>query len=127
MTSCTASDVDYSSGQIIQFPSTKTFIGISTLYDFQTTGTFNCEKSGVYLFAVFITNYGNFNADYVLYKNSQLLSQVVIVLGKHDYNYFSGWGTVVVQLNVGDTLLAKVNRNMRVAGSDSCFTVLRIN
>ncbi|CAC5384650.1 unnamed protein product [Mytilus coruscus] len=127
ITSCTSSSVDYQDAEIIKFPSTKTSIGINSLTEFQNTGKFICEKAGVYLFAVYITYYGNYNADFELKKNNQRISIVMIVYGTHaGGNYYSGSGTVVVQMNAGDILFAEANRHMTVAGSYNCFTVLKI-
>lgn len=128
LTSCTASDTVYSGRQIIKFPSTKTSIGINNLADFKTTGKFTCEKTGVYLFVVHVAYKGNDdNAQFIMYKNDQILSYVMIVYGTHGDNYFSGSGTVVVQLIAGDILIAKSNERMTVTGLYSCFTVLKIN
>lgn len=95
--------------------------------EFHTTGTFTCEKSGVYLLAVHIANSGNSNAVFALYKNSKVISYVMVVYGTHSTDYNSGSGTVVVQMNAGDILLAKAIENFNVQGSYSCFTVLKIN
>lgn len=126
LTSCAVSG-DYNSGQIIKFQSTKTSIGITNVDEFKSTGKFTCEKSGVYLFAVYITYYGSSDADFKLSKNGQTISYVMVVYGTHGNNYFSGSGTVVVQMNAGDILLAKTDDKMHIHGGYSCFTVLKIN
>lgn len=128
LTSCTVSETSYKDGQIIKFPATKTSVGISNLAAFHSTGKLTCGKSGLYLFSVFIGYHGHSTADFVMYKNSQDISYVMIVDRVNSGNLFSGSGTVVVQMNVGDILFAKAYRNdMKVAGYYSCFTVLKIN
>lgn len=109
----------------MKFPSTKTSIGMNKLGEFQTTGKFVCEKSGVYLFSVYIAYTGNSNADFEMKKNSQLISRVMIKHGSIN-GIFSGSGTVVVQINTGDILFANAWRNMMLYGDDSCFTVIKI-
>ncbi|VDI72738.1 Hypothetical predicted protein [Mytilus galloprovincialis] len=128
LTSCISSSVDYRKGQIIKFPVTKTSIGINNVTEFHTTGTFTCETSGVYLLAVHIANSGNSNAVFALYKNSKVISYVMVVYGTHSTDYNSGSGTVVVEMKAGDILLAKAIENFNVQGFFySCFTVLKIN
>lgn len=65
-------------------------------------------------------------ADFVLLKNGRAISRVMVVNGANSGNYYSGSGTIAVQLNVGDILHAQAWRNMNVVSS-SCFTVLKIN
>lgn len=95
---------------------------------FQNTGMFTCEKSGMYLFSVFIAHYGNEYVNYSLYKNQQHIT-FVMVNGVHSQSsktYHSGSGTVVIELNVGDTLYAKMSGDDEIEGRLSCFTAIKI-
>lgn len=112
----------------MKFPSTKTSTGINNVAEFKNTGKFTCEKSGVYLFAAYITYEGNSNAFFEMQRNSQVLSHVLITYGTDSGKYFSASGTMAVQMNAGDILFAKANTDIAVVGNNySCFTVLRIN
>ncbi|VDI83336.1 Hypothetical predicted protein [Mytilus galloprovincialis] len=126
LTSC-GSTGTYAIGQIMQFPNTKTSVGFNHVAEFFKTGKFTCEKSGVYLFSVHIAHYGPADSSFELQRNGEMISRVMIVSGTHSSAYYSGSGTVVVQINAGDTLFAMANRNVNNAASYSCFTVIRIN
>ncbi|CAC5426450.1 C1QL [Mytilus coruscus] len=114
LTSCIASSSSYRDGQIITFPDTKTSLGIINLAEVIKTGKFTCEKSGVYLFAIYIAFNGNSNADFELYKNMQIVSRIMIVHGLHGGDFYSGSGTVVVLMTAGDVFFAKAYRDMFV-------------
>lgn len=121
-------DDHYITGQIIKFPQIKTSSGINNVAEFQNTGKFTCEKSGFYLFTVHITKHGSDDSSFELQRNGQVISRVMILAGTHSDNYYSASGTVVVQINAGDTLFARVNRpTLSVTGTYSCFTVIKIN
>lgn len=110
----------------MKFPSIKTSVGINNTAEFEKTGQFTCSKSGVYLFSVFVGRESVSNAEYGLYRNRQLISNVMIDYGASG-SYFSGSATVVVQITAGDILSAKAVSTFRVSGIYSCFTVIKIN
>lgn len=126
-----AADVVYNSGNTMKFQSTITSIGISNIAKFKNTGHFTCEKSGIYLFSVYVAiQCGDHarNGDFELYKNSDLISRVLIVLDGISGTYYSGSGTVAVQINTGDVLYANAWRNkMKIAYVHSSFTVIKMH
>ncbi|VDI72735.1 Hypothetical predicted protein [Mytilus galloprovincialis] len=125
LTSCGKNDADYIGGHLIKFPVTKTSIGINNIAEFVKTGQFNCSKSGVYLFSVFVTRVGNGDSQFGMYRNDHPISSVMIEYGAKG-NHFSGSGTVVVQISAGDILSANTVSSFRVSGTYSCFTVIKI-
>ncbi|XP_076072026.1 uncharacterized protein LOC143043729 [Mytilus galloprovincialis] len=54
VTSCALSSITYNSGDIIKFSDVKLSNGIGNVNNFKSSGTFTCEKPGLYLFGVYI-------------------------------------------------------------------------
>lgn len=64
--------------------------------------------------------------EYYLYKNSNSLSRVIISGSYQCSTYHAGSGTVVVQMDVGDTLYASMTSSNEIEGPYSCLTVIKI-
>lgn len=111
----------------MKFPCTKTSVGINNVSEFQNTGQLTCEKSGLYIFVVYVSRYSSNGAAFSLWRNSQTISNVMIDFGASYGTSYSGSGTVVVKINSGDILYARTNLNMMTHGDHSCFTVIKIN
>ncbi|XP_063426900.1 uncharacterized protein LOC134710467 [Mytilus trossulus] len=128
LTACFVYDTTSEAGTI-KFPAIKTAIGITDLSGFQNTGKFTCDKSGIYIFSVFIAHDGKDYFEYFMNKNTNSLSRVIVsgdTQSSTPHTYHTGSGTVVVQMDVGDTLHASMTSSEEIEGRYSCLTVIKI-
>lgn len=64
--------------------------------------------------------------DYQLKKNSITLSNVIVQGSHPSKTYHTGSGTVLVELNTGDTLYAYITLKKQIKGPYSCFNAVKI-
>lgn len=96
------------SGYQLKFPIIKSSVGISNLFFIKSTGTFRCEKKGLYLVIVTVTVCSAGDSSFSIYKNNQQL--MLYYIGRSDgakEDCHSETGTAVVELDVHDTLNVK--------------------
>ncbi|VDI22495.1 Hypothetical predicted protein [Mytilus galloprovincialis] len=87
----------------LKFPVIKSSIGISNLTSMKNTGTFICEKEGLYLITVTVMACSTGDRSFNILKNYQTFMSFYIGRSvQHDCH--SGTGTAVVELYVNDTL-----------------------
>ncbi|CAG2229768.1 unnamed protein product [Mytilus edulis] len=94
-----------SSGYQLKFPLIKSSVGIYNLSSMKNTGTFICEKKGLYLVIVTVIACSKSNSGFNIYKNNQ--QYMYYFIGRSDFlgeDCNSGTGTAVVELNINDTL-----------------------
>ncbi|CAC5386305.1 unnamed protein product [Mytilus coruscus] len=105
ITSCAPRTLIFDKSDIIKFSDVKLSNGIGNVENFKSSGTFTCEKPGLYLVGVKIMSHINY-VQAEIRKNGHLLSSVNPVLkNKGDNNKFHiGTDIMVVQLNTNDTL-----------------------
>ncbi|XP_052078284.1 uncharacterized protein LOC127716199 [Mytilus californianus] len=130
VTSCAPSTITYGSGEIIKFSEVKLSNGIGNVDNFKSSGTFTCEKPGLYLVGVYIMSYSNY-AQFQIRKNGRLLSYVhvnPVLQSTGDNNkYHTGTGIMAVQLNTNDKLNIKAGTSkMPVYGGYSCLTIIKV-
>lgn len=130
MTSCSAVGTVHTD-DIIRFPNIATIYGISdnTKNSFIRTGKFTCEKAGLYLVTVSVMSL-SYNACFNIKKDGELLRSVQVA--PHSLttnNYHTGTGSVVVKLDVGETVYSKAILTMKVHNENgySCITITKVN
>ncbi|XP_076071847.1 uncharacterized protein LOC143043420 [Mytilus galloprovincialis] len=129
VTSCAPHSIKYNSGEIIKFSDVKLSNGIGNIDKFRSSGTFTCEKQGLYLVGAYINSY-SFGAQFKIVRNGNMISQVhfrpdSIPTGTSSLH--TGTGVIAVLLNVKDTLNVKAGYpNMYVNGGYSCLTVIKV-
>lgn len=100
------------SGYQLKFPVIKSFIGISNLSSMQNSGTFICEKNGLYLILVTVMACSKGNSGFNIYKNNQ--QYMYYYIGRADYSKQdcnSATGTAVVELYVNDAINVRNSAN----------------
>ncbi|CAC5422870.1 unnamed protein product [Mytilus coruscus] len=119
----------YDGNEIIKFSAVKLSNGIENVKKFISSGTFTCEKQGIYLVGVYILSYTR-HASFVIMKNGIIVSIVYVrpALRSTNSNYHTGTGIIAVQLNANDTLNIKSGYyKMQVYGRKfSCLTVIKV-
>lgn len=130
MTSCSSVGT-VEKGDIIRFPDIATIYGISdnTKNSFIQTGKFTCEKAGLYLVTVSVMSL-SYNACFNIKRDGQLLRNVQVVPHSSSSNNFhTGTGSVVVMLDVGETVYSNVIETMTFHHENrySCMTITKIN
>lgn len=122
-TSCVSSSTSRSG--IIPFPDKRTAHGINRLSSFLSSGTFTCEKSGLYLISATIYSYTRGGYFYI-YKNSSPILSTYIGTWYTDTYYTTATGVATVELNVGQTISIRAGSSMYVYAPYSCLTILKL-
>ncbi|CAC5422871.1 unnamed protein product [Mytilus coruscus] len=129
ITSCVLDTHTFNGREIINFSDVKLSNGIENVKKFKSSGTFICEKQGIYLVGVYIMSYTK-EAHFEIMKNGIIVSRVKVRpdLGSTEDNYHTGTGIIAVQLNANDTLNIQAGyRKMKVDGGGySCLTVIKM-
>ncbi|CAC5422869.1 unnamed protein product [Mytilus coruscus] len=129
ITSCVLDTHTFNGREIINFSDVKLSNGIENVKKFKSSGTFICEKQGIYLVGVYIMSYTK-EAHFEIMKNGIIVSRVKVRpdLGSTEDNYHTGTGIIAVQLNANDTLNIQAGyRKMEVYGGGySCLTVIKV-
>ncbi|CAC5400068.1 unnamed protein product [Mytilus coruscus] len=103
----------------------RTSIGINSvrLADIRNKGYFICEKPGIFLIAISLVTHSP-GKIVKLYKNSLFVTQIRLT---HDYIDETTTLTLLLQLNIGDTLSLKAAGDVHIHGKEySEQTILKI-
>ncbi|CAG2212594.1 unnamed protein product [Mytilus edulis] len=115
-------------GYQLKFPVIKSSVGISNLSSMKNTGTFICEKKGLYLVIVTVMVCSKDNSRFYIYKNNQQYMDYFI--GRSDFvkeDCNSGTGTAVVELRVNDTLnVRNVDGDVTLYENWSSFSAVKL-
>lgn len=128
LTSCAYDARIYKTGEIIQFNVLKLSNGIGNVNNFNSSGTFTCEKPGFYLVGTYIMSKDS-DATFFIKKNGGSVGHIQVspVVTSAVNPYHTGTGIIAVQLDLNDTLNIKAGTNMKVYGADySCLTVIKV-
>lgn len=129
LTSCSNGGT-YAGIEIIKFSNVKLSSGIGNVANFKSSGTFTCEKQGLYLVGAYIMSYSTL-AGFQIIKNGILVSRVQVsptFTSTGNDNYHTGTGIIAVHLNSNDTINIKSSHTMKVyPGGYSCLTVIKVN
>ncbi|CAC5387713.1 unnamed protein product [Mytilus coruscus] len=110
---------------LILFSYVKLSYGINDLSSLNTSGEFRCEKSGFYLIIPAIMSTQD-NAEYRIQKNGIDVIPVQVTPIKAEAKIHIGTGSMIVSLNINDTIAIREYQNKPVYGSYSCLTVIKI-
>ncbi|CAC5422872.1 unnamed protein product [Mytilus coruscus] len=129
ITSCARNTHTYDGNEIIKFSAVKLSNGIENVKKFISSGTFTCEKQGIYLVGLYILSYTQ-RASFAIMKNGIIVSSVYVrpALRSTEDNHHTGTGIIAVQLNENDTLNIKSGYyKTQVYGRKfSCLTVIKV-
>ena len=122
LTACSRTET-VNSGATVKFSNVKSNYDLQNLAQFQQTGIFTCEQKGLYMFFsnIMSSTPGGYFRWYI---NTWTYLSAVYVNGNHDYQ--SGSGMVTVELDVGDTVSLKSERNNLYVHAYSCYTLVKI-
>lgn len=115
----------YKSGSIIMFNSIRTSTGVNNerLADIRNKGYFTCDKPGIYLIAISLVTHSP-GIIVFLYKNSLGVKEIRLT---HDSTDETTTLTLLLQLNVGDTLKMRPASDVYIHGKGcSELTILKI-
>ncbi|CAC5421364.1 unnamed protein product [Mytilus coruscus] len=118
-------DQKYTSGSIITFNGIWTSTGINSarLVDIRNKGYFTCDKPGIYLVAISLVTHTT-SKTVTLFKNTISMKQISLT---HDTIDETTTLTLLLQLNVGDTLSLKAVGDVHIHGyTYSELTILKI-
>ena len=122
LTACSHSET-VSRGDILKFANVNSNYGIKNMTLFTQTGIFTCEQKGLYmLFSSMMTSASD--AYFRWNVNSKPLSGTYI--GGNPTHYRSGSGMVTIELDVGDTVSLKSERDNIYIHPYSCYTLIKI-
>ncbi|CAC5421154.1 unnamed protein product [Mytilus coruscus] len=117
-----------SSGYQLKFPVIKSSVGISNLSSVQKSGSFICEKKGLYLVTVTVMVCSRGDSRFYIYKNNKEFMEYYI--GRSDgskEDCHSGTGTAVVELHVDDSLnIRNVDSRSSLYENWSSFSAVKI-
>lgn len=128
LTSC-SNGRTYAAFEIIKFSNVKLSSGIGNVANFKSSGTFICEKQGLYLVGAYIMSYSTL-AQFQIIKNGILVSRVQVsptFTSTGNDNYHTGTGIIAVHMNSNDTINIKSGYTMTLYGGYSCLTVIKVN
>lgn len=129
ITSCAVGTFNYNSGDVMKFSDVKLSNGIGNVANFKSSGTFTCEKQGLYLVAAYIMSYST-HAQFQIIKNGNLVSRVHVspaLTSNRSDSYHTGTGIIAVHLNSNDTINIKSGHTIILYGGYSCLTVIKVN
>ena len=127
--SACAFNVSLNQGDVILFPHIISSSGIHNTSMFINTGTFTCERPGLYFISCFVMSYSQF-ASFSILKNNKEVSHVYVNGGTAAFqrsDYSTGTSVQVISLDVGDTIVVETAYPMYVYGHPySCLTIFKL-
>ncbi|XP_071172096.1 uncharacterized protein [Mytilus edulis] len=114
-----------SAGYQLKFPAIKSSFGISNVSSIKNTGTFICEKKGLYIILVTVMSCLSSGNRFAIYRNNR---QFMVYYVGYSSGCDSGTGTAVVELHVGDAInVRNVEGNVDLYDSLSSFSAFSLN
>ncbi|CAC5395775.1 unnamed protein product [Mytilus coruscus] len=110
---------------LILFSLVKFSYGITDMSSLNTSGEFRCEKSGFYLIIPAIMSTQN-NAEYRIQKNGIDVIKVQVAPVAAESKDHTGTGSMIVSLNINDTIAIRELHGQPVFSKYSCLTVIKI-
>ncbi len=116
----------HGSGPIILFNVHHSYgITNSTLSKFKSTGTFVCEKEGLYLIASNIIS-NKSGSWFKIMKNQEELSRTYIAYFGSGASWHSGTGIVVVTLQIMDTISIVAGGTIGISSLENTLIIIKI-
>ncbi|XP_063416829.1 uncharacterized protein LOC134699072 [Mytilus trossulus] len=117
-----------SHGYQLKFPSIISSYGIANVSSIKNTGTFICEKKGLYIILVTVMICSESNSRFAIYINNRQFEYYVGSSSGSTQNCNSGTGAVVVELHVGDAInVRNVDGSVGLYENWSSFSAFRLN
>lgn len=114
-----------SAGYQLKFPAIKSSFGISNVSSIKNTGTFICEKKGLYIILVTVMSCTSKDSRFAIYRNNRQFMEYYV---GHTSGCDSATGTAVVKLHVGDAInVRNVDGSVDVYDRWSSFSAFSLN